>query len=84
MVAPDRVVLVGQAFTGYPQGLEAALDAFREATTLGDVEITVTRFGAGIQAAAAGAVALGPVFADPLAVVRGDAPRPLDEDACNL
>jgi predicted NBD/HSP70 family sugar kinase len=84
MVAPDRVVLVGQAFTGYPQGLEAALDAFREATTLGDIEVTVTRFGAGIQAAAAGAVALGPVYADPLGVVRGETSTPVDENACNL
>lgn len=81
MVAPDRVVLVGQAFTGYPQSLEAAVRALRDHTALGDVEIGVTRFGAGVQAAAAGAVALGPVFADPLAVARGDSPEALDGSA---
>lgn len=72
MVAPDRVVLVGQAFTGYPQGMDAVREALLRTTTLGLVDISFTRFGAGVQAAASGAVALGPVYEDPLGLVRGD------------
>jgi predicted NBD/HSP70 family sugar kinase len=72
MVAPDRVVLVGQAFTGYPQAMGAVTEALLAATTLGPVDVSFTRFGAGVQAAASGAVALGPVYEDPLGLVRGD------------
>lgn len=72
MVAPDRLVLVGQAFTGYPQALGAVRTALLDATTLGPVDLTFTRFGAGVQAVASGAVALGPVYEDPLGLVRGE------------
>lgn len=66
MVAPDRVVLVGQAFTGYPPALDEVVAAFGSATVLPPIEVSFTRFGTGVQAAAAGTVALGPVFEDPL------------------
>lgn len=69
MVAPDRVVLVGQAFTGYPPALDEVAAAFRDATTLPPIELSFTRFGAGVQAVAAGTVALGPVYEDPLGSV---------------
>lgn len=69
MVAPDRVVLVGQAFTGYPPALDEVAGAFRDATTLPPIELSFTRFGAGVQAVAAGTVALGPVYEDPLGSV---------------
>ncbi len=69
MVAPDRVVLVGQAFTGCPPVLEDITRAFHEATALGEVPLSVTRFGSGIQAIAACTIALGPVYDDPLAIV---------------
>ena len=69
MVAPDRVVLVGQAFTGYPPALDEVAAAFRDATTLPPIELSFTRFGAGVQAVAAGTVALGPVYEDPLSSV---------------
>ena len=69
MVAPDRVVLVGQAFTGYPPALDEVAAAFRDATTLPSIELSFTRFGAGVQAVAAGTVALGPVYEDPLGSV---------------
>jgi predicted NBD/HSP70 family sugar kinase len=69
MVAPDRVVLVGQAFTGYPPSLDEVVAAFESATVLPPVEVSFTRFGTGVQAAAAGTVALGPVYEDPLRIV---------------
>jgi len=66
MVSPDRVVLVGQAFTGYPPALDEVVAAFEETTALPPVELSFTRFGTGVQAAAAGTVALGPVYESPL------------------
>jgi predicted NBD/HSP70 family sugar kinase len=69
MVAPDRVVLVGQAFTGYPPALDEVAAAFDAATTLPPIGVSFTRFGTGVQAVAAGTVALGPVYEDPLASV---------------
>jgi predicted NBD/HSP70 family sugar kinase len=68
MSAPDRVVLVGQAFTGCPpvfEDIRAGLDT----GVLRDVPVSFTRFGAGIQAIAACTIALVPVYDDPLAVV---------------
>lgn len=70
MVAPDRVVLVGQAFTGYPPALGDVAAAFRAATTRPPLDLSFTRFGTGVQAVAAGTVALAPVYEDPLAGVR--------------
>ena len=43
--------------------------AFHSTTALGDVPLSFTRFGAGIQAIAACTIALGPVYDDPLAIV---------------
>jgi predicted NBD/HSP70 family sugar kinase len=68
MVAPDRVVLVGQAFTGCAAVLDDVTRAFHDATALGDLPLSFTRFGAGIQAIAACTIALGPVYDDPLAI----------------
>jgi predicted NBD/HSP70 family sugar kinase len=68
MVAPDRVILVGQAFTGCAAVLDDVMRAFHDATALGDLPLSFTRFGAGIQAIAACTIALGPVYDDPLAI----------------
>lgn len=69
MVDPDRLILVGQAFTDFPPMLDEVLAAFRETTRLPELTPSFTRFGAGIQAVAAGTIALGPVYDDPLGVV---------------
>lgn len=69
MVAPDRVVLVGQAFTGCPAVLEDITGAMAQAAVLGEVPVSFTRFGAGIQAVAACTIALGAVYDDPLGLV---------------
>lgn len=74
MVAPDRVVLVGQAFTGCPAVLDDITGAFAS-PALGDVPVSFTRFGAGIQAIAACTIALGAVYDDPLGIVPGQQPR---------
>jgi predicted NBD/HSP70 family sugar kinase len=66
MVHPDRVVLVGQGFTGYPPVLPAVVAAVQESTADGAPELSFTRFGAGVQAVAAGGVALGAVLDGPL------------------
>nr|WP_232523564.1 ROK family protein [Nocardioides sp. MAH-18] len=75
MVNPDRLILVGQAFTGYPPLLDEVVASFAETTRLPDLTPSFTRFGAGIQAVAAGTIALGPVYDDPLAAVAHLAPK---------
>lgn len=79
MVAPHRVVLVGQGFTAYPPALASTLDAFRAHSAGAEVELSVTRFGGGIQAAAACTVALGPIYDDPLGLAPAvrDTPLPI-------
>ncbi|WP_026926352.1 ROK family transcriptional regulator [Granulicoccus phenolivorans] len=69
MVDPDRLVLVGQAFTGYPTALSDTVAELRSRTLLGDIDISVTRFGSAIQAIASCTVALGPVYRSPLELV---------------
>lgn len=66
MVGPDRMILVGQAFTGYPPLLDLVLDTVRRRSTVGDLALFVTRFGRDIQAVAACTIALGPVYDTPL------------------
>jgi predicted NBD/HSP70 family sugar kinase len=78
MIAPDSVVLVGQAFTGYPPAIPDIAEAFREATTLPPLELSFTRFGTGVQAAAAGTVALSSFYEDPLGLLERD----LDSASC--
>ncbi|CAN5178456.1 ROK family protein [soil metagenome] len=69
MVTPDRVVLVGQAFTGCEAVLHDIREAFHDATALGELPVSFTRFGDGIQAVAACTIGLGPVYDDPLGIV---------------
>lgn len=69
IVAPDRVVLVGQAFTGCPAVLGDIAEAMAEAGLLDEVPVSFTRFGSGIQAVAACTIALGPIYDDPLGLV---------------
>jgi predicted NBD/HSP70 family sugar kinase len=74
MVDPDRVVLVGQAFTGYPPALGDVVDGYRGQTARPPVELSFTRFRTGVQAVAACTVAIGPVYADPLCISRARPP----------
>jgi hypothetical protein len=70
MLSPDRVVLVGQAFTGDPGLLDEITAAYAARSALArPVPVSFTRFGADIQAISACTVALGPVLDDPLGCV---------------
>lgn len=67
---PDEVVVGGQAFTEYPEGLNGVRAAFVEGSLLGNREIGVTAFGNRVQEAGAGAVSLSTLYAHPLAALR--------------
>jgi predicted NBD/HSP70 family sugar kinase len=67
---PDRVVLLGQAFTGYRPGLAHVAASFADASVLEPLGLRVSSLGHRVQALAACTAALRPVYADPLAAVR--------------
>ncbi|WP_161926183.1 ROK family protein [Gordonia crocea] len=64
---PDAVIVAGDAFADHPRGLapvQAAFDAARHLPHR--LELTPTRFGLGVQEAAAVVVALSVIYADPI------------------
>jgi predicted NBD/HSP70 family sugar kinase len=65
--APDRVVLMGQAFTCYRPALAEVATAFSAASVLEPLGLRVSSLGSGVQALAACTSALRSVYADPLA-----------------
>ena len=70
MLNPDDLVVGGQAFTEYPEGMAAVEAAFAARSVLAPREIRVTAFGNRIQEAGAGVVSLGGLYADPVAAMR--------------
>ena len=70
MLNPDDLVVGGQAFTEYPDGLAQVRAAFAERSLLGGRDIRVTAFGNRVQEAGAGVVSLSSIYADPLGAVR--------------
>ncbi|WP_235736520.1 ROK family protein [Nocardioides alcanivorans] len=69
MTGPDRTVLVGQAFTGFPAALTDVIASFERSSSMPPGSVSVTRFGDDIQAVAACALAVGPVYDDPVGLV---------------
>ncbi len=67
---PDDLVVGGQAFTEYPEGLVDVEAAFARRSVLTPHELRVTAFGNRVQEAGAGIVSLGGLYADPLAALR--------------
>lgn len=68
---PDEVVVGGQAFTEYPEGLRHVRAAAAHRSLLpGAAGIRVTGFGNQVQESGAGAVALSSLYADPLGALR--------------
>jgi predicted NBD/HSP70 family sugar kinase len=67
---PDEVVVGGQAFTEYPEGLRQVRAAAVEGSLLPGREIRVARFGNRVQEAGAGVVSLSTLYADPLNALR--------------
>ncbi|HEX5143812.1 MAG TPA: ROK family protein [Mycobacterium sp.] len=70
LLNPDDLVVGGQAFTEYPEGMAAVSSAFTRRSVLAPREIRVTAFGNRVQEAGAGIVSLGGLYADPLGALR--------------
>jgi predicted NBD/HSP70 family sugar kinase len=70
LLNPDELVVGGQAFTEYPEGMEAVEAAFTARSVLPPRDIRVTVFGNRVQEAGAGIVSLGGLYADPLSAMR--------------
>ncbi len=70
MLNPDELVVGGQAFTEYPEGMAQVEAAFAASSVLAPRDIRVTAFGNRVQEAGAGTVSLGGLYADPLGAMR--------------
>ncbi|MGE2733675.1 ROK family protein [Mycolicibacterium vaccae] len=70
MLNPDDLVVGGQAFTEYPEGMTVVQEAFAARSVLPHRDIRVTAFGNRVQEAGAGVVSLGGLYADPLGAMR--------------
>jgi len=70
MLNPDDLVVGGQAFTEYPEGMSLVEDAYRQRSVLPARDIRVTSFGNRVQEAGAGVVSLGGIYADPVGAMR--------------
>ena len=70
MLNPDDLVVGGQAFTEYPEGMSIVEAAFAERSVLPHRDIRVTAFGNRVQEAGAGVVSLGGLYADPIGAMR--------------
>jgi predicted NBD/HSP70 family sugar kinase len=81
MLNPDDLVVGGQAFTEYPEGLAHVESAFAERSVLAPRSIRLTAFGNRVQEAGAGVVSLGGLYADPVGAMRRAANRRLESTA---
>jgi predicted NBD/HSP70 family sugar kinase len=70
LLNPDELVVGGQAFTEYPEGMEEVEAAFTARSVLPPRDVRVTVFGNRVQEAGAGIVSLGGLYADPLSAMR--------------
>jgi predicted NBD/HSP70 family sugar kinase len=70
LLNPDDLVVGGQAFTEYPEGMEHVEAAYAARSVLPARDIRLTAFGNRVQEAGAGIVSLGGLYADPLGAMR--------------
>lgn len=70
MLNPDDLVVGGQAFTEYPEGMELVESAYAARSVMPTRQIRVTAFGNRVQEAGAGVVSLGGLYADPIGAMR--------------
>jgi len=70
MLNPDDLVVGGQAFTEYPEGMELVEAAYAQRSVMAQRQIRVTAFGNRVQEAGAGVVSLGGLYADPIGAMR--------------
>ncbi|MGV0850513.1 ROK family protein [Mycolicibacterium phlei] len=75
MLNPDELVVGGQAFTEYPEGMAEVEAAFARRSVMPAREIRLTAFGNRVQEAGAGVVSLGGLYADPIGAMRRALPR---------
>jgi predicted NBD/HSP70 family sugar kinase len=76
MLNPDDLVVGGQAFTEYPEGMNLVEAAYAERSVLPARDIRVTAFGNRVQEAGAGVVSLGGLYSDPIGAMRRAQSRP--------
>jgi predicted NBD/HSP70 family sugar kinase len=74
LLNPDDLVVGGQAFTEYPEGMKQVEEAYKTRLVLPPRDIRVTAFGNRVQEAGAGIVSLAGLYSDPLAAMRRAAP----------
>ncbi|MGO9656727.1 ROK family protein [Mycobacterium sp.] len=70
LLNPDDLVVGGQAFTEYPEGMQHVEAAFAARSVLPPRDIRVTAFSNRVQEAGAGIVSLAGLYADPLGAMR--------------
>jgi predicted NBD/HSP70 family sugar kinase len=70
MLNPDDLVVGGQAFTEYPEGMAQVESAYAQRSVLAPRDIRLTSFGNRVQEAGAGVVSLGGLYADPIGAMR--------------
>ncbi len=70
LLNPDDLVVGGQAFTEYPEGMPELRSTFAQRSLLAHRDIRVTMFGNRVQEAGAGVVSLSSLYADPLGALR--------------
>ena len=70
MLNPDDLVVGGQAFTEYPEGMPRLEAAYQQRSVLAPRDIRLTSFGNRVQEAGAGVVSLGGLYADPIVAMR--------------
>ncbi|WP_433758196.1 ROK family protein [Nocardia sp. CA-135398] len=70
MLNPDRVILGGQAFTGYRPAVAHVARAFTQSSQLAPTDIRISGFGGKVQEFAAVVTSLSAIYADPLSAIR--------------
>ncbi len=74
LLNPDDLVVGGQAFTEYPEGMQRVEEAYKARLVLPPRDIRMTAFGNRVQESGAGIVSLAGLYADPLGAMRRAAP----------
>lgn len=74
LLNPDDLVVGGQAFTEYPEGMKRVEEAYRARLVLPARDIRMTAFGNRVQESGAGIVSLAGLYADPLGAMRRATP----------
>jgi predicted NBD/HSP70 family sugar kinase len=74
LLNPDDLVVGGQAFTEYPEGMKRVEEAYKARLVLPPRDIRMTAFGNRVQESGAGIVSLAGIYADPLGAMRRAAP----------